>query len=289
MKELTKQRITAPVLALFPTAISFVMMIILNVIFEICGVNIDENELAFELMSDVPIGIAAALACILVKVRNKGRIKEAIHIKDFDISVPIMLAVFVWTLAEVSYGLSGLLLSNFMTIELNGSMSSTVAGVVSSVICASIFEEIIFRYAGTELAKGAYSMPLICIANGIYFAVVHVYNIQGFLNVFIGGVCAAYVYCKTRNILYTILEHAIHNALCYIPIGDFVYYEKNGFVIGRWYYIVINAVIAAACLVWYFKVFRKKYTKNYFEVNRETGLPYSEEVSEQSCELAAAV
>lgn len=297
MKALTKKRITAPVIALLPILIYFAAAICLGICASFAGgfmgMTVEEVKtmplIAGGWLDEVGMGIAALCACVFVKKRNKIGIKEVICIKNFDLAVPLMLTAFAWSFGELSDHFCGLLLSNFMTVEPNRTIPFGISGVVTAVILAPIFEEIIFRFAGTELPRGAYSLPIICIADSLYFAAVHGYNVQGFLNVFVGGVCMAYVYCKTRNLLYTMLEHAIHNALCFIPLGDFAYYEKNGFVLSKWYWLAINAVLLAAAVVYYIKVFRKKYTKNYFKVNKETGLPNSEEDPEQGSELAAAV
>ena len=151
--------------------------------------------------------------------------------------------------------------------------------IISAVICAPIFEELICRFGWCELARGAYSLPIICIANGIFFSLPHMYNIQGFINVFIGGLCSAYVYCKTRNILYVIIRHALHNALCCIDLeiifGEYATHE-NGFIQYSWQYLAVNAVLVIISVIYFVKVFRKKYTENYFEVNRETGLAITE-------------
>ena len=87
------------------------------------------------------------------------------------------------------------------------------------------------------------------------------------------------IYCKTRNILYTILTHAIHNALCFcdleIIFGEYASLD-NGFVQYSWQYLAVNAVLVIISVIYFVKVFRKKYTENYFEVNRETGLAITE-------------
>ena len=285
MKKLTKQRISAPILALSPILIYFAAAIVLAMCVSFAGgfmgMTVEEIE-AMPLITDrwldeIGMGIAALCACVFVKSRNKIGIRKAVRIKEFDFAVPVILTLFTWSFVEIYDHFSGLLLSNFMTVEPNSGIDFGAAGIIVAVVCAPIFEEIIFRFAAVEFSRGAYSMPVICIANGIYFAVVHTYNIQGLMNIFIFGCCMAYVYCKTGNILYTMLTHALHNAICFIPFGYFAYYEKNGFVLAKWYWLLIHAVISAACLVWYFKVFRKKYTENYFKVNRETGLPNSAE------------
>lgn len=280
MKKLTKQRIFAPILALTPILIYFAAAISLAVCVSfaggVMGMTAEEIKamplITNRWLDEIGMGIAALCACVFVKSRNKISIKKAVRIKEFDFAVPVILTLFTWSFGEIFNYFSGLLLSNFMTVEPNSGIDFDAAGIIVAVVCAPIFEELIFRFAAVEFSRGAYSMPIICIANGIYFAVVHTYNIQGLMNIFISGCCMAYVYCKTENILYTILTHAMHNAICFIPLGYFAYYKKNGFVLGKWYWLLIHAIISAACLVWYFKVFRKKYTENNFKINREIGL-----------------
>ena len=289
MKALAKRRVTAPLLSAVPFIIENVFIVLIMLVFAINFGSIPEND-QFHLFTHAASGIVGCIcACSLVKNISAVRINSALKFQKFDISVPIMLALFTFAAGEIFDQLDGLLLSNFMTVEPNKSTEFGLYGVIMSVVCAPIFEEIMFRFCCCELGRGAYKMPAICIASGLFFAAVHLYNIQGAVNVFIGGVCAAYVYCKTRNILYTMLEHAIHNAVCFIPYDSLVYYEKNGFVLSRWWWLALNAVIFALCIVWYVKVFRKKYRENYFEVDRETGLPCSEEISEQLTAQPAAV
>lgn len=281
MKALAKRRVTAPLLSAVPFIIESVFTVLIMLVFAVIFGSIPEND-QFHLFILAAAGIIGCVcACSLVKNVSAVRFGSALKFRKFDFSVPIMLALFTFAAGEIFDQLDGLLLSDFMTADPNRNTEFGLYGVIMSVVCAPIFEEIMFRFCCCELGRGAYRMPVICIASGLFFAAVHLYNIQGTVNVFIGGVCAAYVYCKTRNILYTMLEHAIHNAVCFIPYDSLVYYEKNGFVLSRWWWFAINVVIFVLCIVWYVKVFRRKYRENYFEVDRETGLPYSGESSVQ--------
>ncbi len=283
MKKITKRRITAPLLSVTPmlvnVAFAFLFTVVVAVIDSSQLLQQDssyENEYLSIAMDIFSTGIAVIFSCAIVKKVTNVNIKETLVFKNFDFSVPIMLTLFGFAAGELSDHLVGLILSNFMTVTPNSGMEFGLYSVISAVIIAPIAEEIMFRFAGCELGRGAYHIPVICIANALFFSACHGYNIQGFLNVFIGGVCAAYVYCKTRNILYTMLEHAIHNAVCFLP-GDNHYYLRNGFVLSKWWFLLINAVIVVLCVVWYIKVFRKKYTENYFKV----GIPENIENTER--------
>ncbi len=283
MKKITKRRIAAPFLSVTPMLVNVAFSILFAVVVAVIDSSqllqqdsSYENEYLSLAMDIFSTGIAVIFSCAIVKKVTNVNIKETLVFKNFDFSVPIMLTLFGFAAGKLSDHLVGLIFSSFMTVEPNRGMEFGLYSVISAVIIAPIAEEIMFRFAGCELGRGAYHIPVICIANALFFSACHGYNIQGFLNVFIGGVCAAYVYCKTRNILYTMLEHAIHNAVCFIP-NDSTYYEKNGFVLSNWWSLLINAVIVVLCIVWYIKVFRKKYTENYFKV----GIPENIENTER--------
>ncbi len=280
MKQLTKQRIQKPLLSVVPMLIVFAIPIIVVMVITIIGMSIygedyEMSDLGTRILMEVAMLIASIYVISLVKKKHRTHFREVIHVKNFDFMLVIMFTIFAWSLGELCDHLSGLILSNFMTIEPNAPLELTAVNVISAVILAPIFEEIIFRYGACEIPRGAYSVPIICIANALYFSACHGYNVQGFLNVFIGGIITAYIFIKTRNILYTMLEHALHNAICCIDfaeiIGEYHTY-KNGFLLYNWIWLAINAVLLAVSVVYFVKVFRKKYTENYYEINYETGL-----------------
>lgn len=283
MKALTKERIKKPLLC--GVAFSFILIVpvILIMFAQIIGMFVvDENyevsdNLVF-IFTELGMLSASVIACSFVKKRHGTKLRETVKVKDFDFALPVMLMIFDWGVGEIIDHCTGLILSNFMVVEPN-TIEITVISIISAVICAPIFEELICRFGWCELARGAYSLPIICIANGIFFSLPHFYNIQGFINVFIGGLCSAYIYCKTRNILYVIIRHALHNALCFcdleIIFGEYASLD-NGFVQYSWQYLAVNAVLVIISVIYFVKVFRKKYTENYFEVNRETGLAITE-------------
>lgn len=286
MKTLTKKRISGPLFCLVPMAaylgIALFAGIIAGII--IMATNGGDEALmttAMEspwmgMVDQICMGLGALVGVLIIRLRNRTSFKKVLTFKNFDWSIPIMLLIFGWSAGELVDHFGGLILSNFMTVPPNERDLSGITGFISACILAPLVEELLFRYCGTEFLRGAYPTWLISIAGGLMFAAMHFYNIQGFVNVFIGGVAAAYVYCKTRNIWYTILEHALHNALCLLPIYETVYYEKNGFVLGQWWWLAINAVLLVISIVWYVKYFRKKYNDDLFAVNPETGLPEPE-------------
>ncbi len=288
MKALTKQRIQKPFLSMFPIfaviAANFVLLAAVDLIsMLIYGEKSETTELVSLITGELSFLAGAVYACIIVKEKHSTRLHEVVSFRNFDFLMVIMVTVFAWTLRELCDHLVGLIFSDFMTIEPNEPTEMTVMNVIGAVILAPILEEIIFRYGACEIPRGAYPVPIICIANGIFFSIVHGYNFQGFINIFIGGVITAYIFIKTRNILYTMLEHFFHNALCCIPfsqiIGEYRTY-KNGFLLYSPWWLAINAVLFAISIVYFVKVFCKKYTEKYYEIDYETGLAKTGGVTE---------
>ena len=284
MKQLTKERIKKPLLCAVAFSFMLIVPLFIGVIVQVIGMCVAGGDYEISdglllILSELGSLTASAIACIFVKKRHGTRLREAVSIKKFDFALPVMLMLFTWGLGEIVDHITGLILKNHMVVEPNITEGEFIVLFISAVICAPIFEELICRFGWCELARGAYSLPIICIANGIFFALVHLYNIQGFINIFIMGMCMAYVYCKTRNILYTMLTHALHNALCMFDLsvifGDYLTHE-NGFLQYSWQYLAVNAVLVIISVIYFVKVFRKKYTENYFEVNCETGLAITE-------------
>ncbi len=286
MKTLTKQRITGLLLCIVPMAAYLGIAVFVGLFAGIIILAAGGGDESFlDTMMEHPLmgmadqfcmGLGALLGVLIIRLRNRTSFKKVLTFKNFDWSVPIMLLIFGWAAGELVDHFGGLILSNFMTVPPNERDLTGITGFISACILAPLVEELLFRYCGTEFLRGAYPTWFISLIGGLVFAAAHFYNIQGFVNVFIGGVAAAYVYCKTRNIWYTIIEHALHNAICLLPIFESIYYEKNGFVLSQWWWLAINAVLLVISIVWYVKYFRKKYTEDLFAVNRETGLPEPE-------------
>ena len=93
-----------------------------------------------------------------------------------------------------------------------------------------------------------------------------VYSLVMGIVVLVGALVAATIYYYTENIIYVIIEHIAHNILCLFDFnkvdlfGSSVYSRRNGFVIMNTGYMIINMILLAGCLVWFFKYFKPKYS-----------------------------
>jgi len=257
MKKITKRKIIAPVLSVAPVVvyltISFLAALPLFILsahkpFEFLG----DAEITLFIMRLFGSAAAILFVCLAVKAEAKVRIKEVLHVKDFDFSVPIILALFAFAVGRTAEQLLPL-----PAAERDG---SGILPIIFTVLIAPIAEEIIFRFAGCELGRGAYTALDICIMNSLFYALCRSWSVPGFAASLVFGLCAALVYCKTHNILYTMLGNILYSGLCFIP--------ESG-----WVTLLVYGAVAAGCVIWYIKIFRKRYTENYFKV----GIPEGDE------------
>ncbi len=270
MKKITKRKIIAPVLSVAAVAVNLIIsflaalpLIALSTLKPLEAVF--DKDIIRLLMRLFGAAAAILFSCLAVKAVTKVRIKEALNFKDFDFSVPIMLALFTFSAGRIVRHFSGLILPDAWAAEQSG--DSVLFLILTSLLIAPVSEEIMFRFSACELGRGAYTIWDICIMNSLFFALCRGGSVPGFADAFIFGLCAAYVYCKTRNILYTMLGNVLYSGLCLIP------FIGNGSSLYNWQYLLICGIIIAGCAVWYIKVFRKRYTENYFTV----GIPEGDE------------
>ena len=233
------------------------MGMVLNTLFDL-----NKFDAMVDMFGNCGLGLAALITCAILRRETGERVRDAVRWRDFNFLLVIMLTLAGWSLGEVCDHVAGSILSNFMTIEPDENYLEGFWGVVSAVICAPIFEELIFRFGFVGLLKKNSGMPFTLIFTTLIFSLVHLYNIQNTGNVFLGTILAAYVYYRTGNLLYTIFEHALHNAICFIPLGAWniggipLYLERNGFVLAGWPWFLINLVvlvISMTWIIWYFK------------------------------------
>jgi membrane protease YdiL (CAAX protease family) len=230
-----------------------------------------------DIVNELALSIGAIVGCIIVRKRNKLKLSNVIQIKKTDWKLCVLLGCLAVAMPAIVDELIGVIFSNFTTIEIDdNSYMFNIPGFIMAVFVAPILEEIVCRYCVNESLRGAYPIIIICIFDGFFFCIGHGYNIQGSIDVFVFGLIMSFVYCKTHNLCYTIVAHALNNAYCFIPLE--VAYEKNGFIILKWWSLLIFSALSVLGIVYYIKVFRKKYTENYFEINHETGKPIEQKI-----------
>ena len=223
-----------------------------------------EEDAIMEVFGNSGLLLAVLIVCAIVRKRTGVSVRDAVKLRSFDFMLVIMLTLAGWSLGETCDHVMGVLLSNFMSIEPDVTEIGSIWTVISAVICAPILEELIFRFGFMGLLRENFGKIFTIIFSTIIFALLHTYNIQNTTNVIMGTLLVAYVYYRTGNILYTMCEHCLHNALCCIPFGgirifgSYTYYEKNGFIMSGTPWLIINLIVLVISMTWLIWFFRKK-------------------------------
>ena len=92
-----------------------------------------------------------------------------------------------------------------------GGLASRCLFLLEAVVCAPLFEEMLFRGLLFVLLRRRFGMWPSALLSGGLFALVHLYSIVGFVVVFASGVLYAIAFEWTRSLWPSILAHALSN------------------------------------------------------------------------------
>lgn len=268
MKGLMKKRAGAVLLSVLPMGIYFLTLVLL-ILLEAVGERLWGKveglyDRLFPLMNAASMTVGAVIMCRVLRKRTGKRLQDALSVKKMDWLLVLLLLGFTWCAGNVADGIAAHICSRFMTTTSNAAPAGLLA-IAEAVLAAPVLEEILFRYLGTEFAEQYLPVPVLCIANALYFTLMHGYNIQGFANIMVFALCMVYVYLKTRRLAYVILVHFLHNASCLLDYNDKIFFgspiysEKNGFLLGSPQWLGINFAVAAVCVVIYLKKYRRQH------------------------------
>jgi CAAX protease family protein len=93
-----------------------------------------------------------------------------------------------------------------------GSGAAVGVTLVSSIVFAPVFEELIFRGLLYGTLRTRLAWPVAAAASALVFALAHGYGAAGFVSVFLSGVLWAWVYERTGSLLPPIAAHVANNA-----------------------------------------------------------------------------
>ena len=94
---------------------------------------------------------------------SKVKLTERVSVKNLDFLAIAMLTVAAYSGPELVDNISGAILSHFMTVEPNPEEQNTLVNIISAVVCAPIFEELICRFGFMELTRKHYSAKFVII------------------------------------------------------------------------------------------------------------------------------
>lgn len=101
--------------------------------------------------------------------------------------------------------------------------------IVATCIFAPIFEEIMFRFGLYKKLSKKLNVLISIILTSMFFALVHFYNIDGFIILFGISLIWNYSFYKTNNLIYPILIHLTHNI--YALSGIFLNYSNCWYIL----------------------------------------------------------
>ena len=177
-------------------------MVLLNLITGFAGGQIAE-EAVTDMSGSLGImatglltGIFARKKHYIVEKKSKANVAEVLGYIVLVLGINILL-----------YSVTTVLFSKAFPLEAGNSYENVIVKVISGMLLAPFFEELLFRvgiygYMRIQLGKvwGA-------IISTLIFALLHGYQLQGFLSCLTFSFCMVFVYEKTGRILYCMLIH----------------------------------------------------------------------------------
>ncbi len=206
--------------------------------------------------------VIASLACgLYVKSKNLVPAEER---EKFSFSKAVWYLVFSVSLCKILVEtVMGVLLSSVFPTDVFEADKGNLVEYIFAIIIAPVFEELLFRYGLYNLIKQKFSHISSMLVSTFIFAVIHGYQIQGFVSCFAVGVLFTLIYVRTKNITYSIVAHmacnafaAIMNALAQAGMefmGIPLQYDRNGYSMLH-PIIVITAL--AICGLFFYKRYK---------------------------------
>lgn len=163
----------------------------------------------------------------------------------------------------------GLIITNIIGILKNGSVQNAMADIATTanplttffiaVICAPVIEEIIFRKLLVDRVS-KYGEKVAILLSGFMFGLFHA-NLNQFVYAFALGCFFAFIYTRTRNLLYVVTLHMGINFIGSV-LGS-IMLEQTGTIIFTIYTLLMLAMIVTGIVL--LIVNRKKFVCNVSE------------------------
>ena len=151
--------------------------------------------------------------------------------------------------------------------------------IIATIFIAPFAEEFFFRYHYYATMKVRYeSIPIAMIISSLIFAMLHIvnrYSTAGIVGIFFHGIIFAHIFEKTGSILFSIILHALNNALAILKSTLLFAYEATFSMIVACISLLI-LLISLVVFLWR-KLFRRK--PEYVEVGGVIDAPFIPQVT----------
>lgn len=206
-------------------------------------------------------GVAIAGIICAVYVKKKRYVEYVGEVQPLNVKrVTIYTGLVLCVCQVLSYAVTTMLFANVFPMEqVQVQTSITWVDVVFAMIMAPIFEELLFRMSFYSLLCRRFRRESSIVICAVTFAVIHGYQLQGFLACLVAGLTFTLLFDKTRNIWYCIIAHAFCNL--FVSVGNVLenaevtlwgialQYEINGYVINH-PLIIVGAVVYCGLFWW---------------------------------------
>ncbi|MBS7254032.1 CPBP family intramembrane glutamic endopeptidase [Flavobacterium branchiicola] len=136
--------------------------------------------------------------------------------------------------------------------------------ILSSIIIAPFFEELMFRSILLQSLLTKYSQRKSILISACLFGLIHVQPVQ-IIFATITGIIFGIVYAKSKNVTYTIILHSFTNAI--VILIKFLNYKFSGLILNSTI-IGINIIISSLLLYYMNKKYGFSIIKLIQEVNK---------------------
>lgn len=113
-----------------------------------------------------------------------------------------------------------------------------IGSLISSIIIAPLFEELIFRGIILNKLSDRFTIHTAVLVSSILFGICHSFG--GMFSAFVFGVCMSILYLKTLNIMVPIIAHGLNNLFSEIIVGV----DVNGMIFTNPIIIAIFSILA---------------------------------------------
>lgn len=204
-----------------------------------------EEEHALIIFAVYVLSMLLSLGGILLYRRLRGGRGRAVRFSLAGLNPTLLLWGIVWMLATVVVVEP---LFEYLP-DVPDNAGRGLWAVMSTVVCAPLFEEIICRGIILESVRSKYGVIMAWLVSTLFFAVIHGY-ITLIVNAFISGSILGYICIRSRSVLSSIFLHGVNNALAmtliYLGMGD---RTISSFISDSRIYAVVYIVSAAVCTI----------------------------------------
>ncbi len=248
--------------------VAFVILFTVTVIFQSVagatrsGLSAEQTDSYSGAVGTLAAGIAVAVFSQKKSGKDLNDRRKKIGPEMFIIAIVATCAVNV--LLEMIVGLG---LSRFFPVEAHVSSKSNILDYIITIIAAPVSEELMFRKGLYGYSRDKMPRWVAIIALSLLFAVIHGYNVQGFICTFAAGLVLTIIFEKTGNVWYSIFTHMVFNLFSGISNllaknGYGIFTEINGYCVYNWGINLAAAAIVCAYAVFCLRSGREKSVQN---------------------------